>query len=48
MKTYVQPKVRIRSYGTDVVTASVVFDEALGDYHTADPFSESNFTGGEN
>lgn len=47
MKTYVQPKVRVRLHGTDVVTASTVFDETLGDYYMADPFSDNNFTGGE-
>lgn len=48
MKKYEQPKVRVCLHETDVVTASVVFDETLGDYYMADPFSDNNFEGGEN
>lgn len=47
MKIYVTPKVRVRLHETDVVTASVTFDEVLGDYYMADPFSDDNFTGGQ-
>ncbi len=48
MKNYEQPTVQIRLHETDVVTASVVFDETLGDYCVVDPFSGNNFTGGQN
>lgn len=47
MKTYEQPKVRVRLRERDVITASVAFDEELGDYHTVDPFSNSNWGGND-
>ena len=47
MKNYEQPTVQIHLYGTDVITASVVYDERLGDFYMKDPFSQDNFTGGK-